>query len=191
MVEQVTVASLCVSSNRESHQQDRVLKRSLIRPSRCLHVATYTFIKMPPSPIGSHMAGKSPLPHFRVSAWAASRIHQFATCRTRHNHRSTRSHTVFIMMVTPGPHSSPYRSHHCPALRRRTSDMASLRLTLVSNCQSQKHWLLTTGLFISNVAIHTNMFAPSASVFCLVFHHGGRCGALHKRVTIVDHTFQP
>ena len=118
MVEQVTVVSLCVPNNRESHQQDRVLKGSLLRLSRCLHVATYTFIKMPPSSIGSHMAGKSPLPHFRVSAWAASRIHQFATCRTRHNHRSTRSHTVFIMMVTativsaearpsPGPHSSP------------------------------------------------------------------------------------
>ena len=122
-----------------------------------------------------------------------------ATCRTRHSHRSTRGHTVFMMMVTaiivsaearpsPGPHSSPYRSHHCPALRRRTSDMASLRLTSVSNCQSQKHGLLTTGLFIGNVAIHTNRFAPSASVFCLVFHHAGRCVALHKRVTIADQT---
>ena len=199
MVEQVMVAPMCVSSNRESHRQDRVLKGSLLRLSRCLHVATYTFIIVPPSSIGSHMAGKSPLPHFRVSAWAASRIHQFATCRTRHSHRSTRGHTVFMMMVTaiivsaearpsPGPHSTPYRSHHCPALRRKTSDMASLRLTSVSNCQSQKHGLLTTGLFIGNVAIHTNRFAPSASVFCLVFHHAGGCVALHKRVTIADHT---
>ena len=33
MVEQVTVASLCVPNNRESHQQDRVLKGSLLRLS--------------------------------------------------------------------------------------------------------------------------------------------------------------
>ena len=33
MVEQVTVVSLCVPNNRESHQQDRVLKGSLLRLS--------------------------------------------------------------------------------------------------------------------------------------------------------------
>ena len=176
-------------------------QRVASQTQRCLHVATYASIYMPPSSIGSHMAGKSPLPHFRVSAWAASRIHQFATCRTRHSHRSTRGHTVFIMMVTaiivsaearpsPGLHSSPYRSHHCPALRRRTSDMASLRLTSVSNCQSQKHGFFTTGLFISNVAIHTNMFAPllpsslwflsSCREMCRSSQAGDDCGS-HRR----------